>query len=110
MVGSDGAGVVLSVGSAVRNWTPGDRVTFPCNYVDDQDPSSHDDSMLGANKAHFEFKSNFGGLADLTVVKADQLMPKPAHLSWEEAAIDAICNSTAYRMLVRRNGAAIEAG
>ena len=45
VVGSDAAGVVLRVGSAVRLWKPGDAVTVHCNYVDDQDPSSHDDSM-----------------------------------------------------------------
>jgi crotonyl-CoA reductase len=110
VVGSDGSGVVLRVGSAVRNWAPGDRVTIHCNYVDDQDPSSHDDSMLGSNQRIWGFESNFGGLADLTVVKANQLMPKPAHLSWEEAAINALCNSTAYRMLVSRNGAAMKQG
>ncbi len=110
VVGSDGAGVVLKVGSAVRNWKPGDRVTLHCNYVDDQDPSSHDDSMLGANQRIWGFESNFGGLADLTLVKANQLMPKPAHLSWEEAAINALCNSTAYRMLVSRNGAEMKQG
>ena len=38
VVGSDASGVVLQVGSAVRNWKPGDRVTVHCNYVDDQDP------------------------------------------------------------------------
>jgi crotonyl-CoA reductase len=110
VVGSDGAGVVLKVGSAVRNWKPGDRVTLHCNYVDDQDPSSHDDSMLGANQRIWGFETNFGGLADLTLVKANQLMPKPAHLSWEEAAINALCNSTAYRMLVSRNGAEMKQG
>jgi crotonyl-CoA reductase len=110
VVGSDGSGVVLKVGSAVRNWKPGDRVTLHCNYVDDQDPSSHDDSMLGANQRIWGFESNFGGLADLTLVKANQLMPKPAHLSWEEAAINALCNSTAYRMLVSRNGAQMKQG
>ena len=110
VVGSDAAGVVLRVGSAVRNWKPGDRVTIHCNYVDDQDPSSHDDSMLGANQRIWGFETNFGGLADLTLVKANQLMPKPAHLSWEEAAINALCNSTAYRMLVSRNGAAMKQG
>jgi crotonyl-CoA reductase len=110
VVGSDGAGVVLEVGSAVRNWKPGDRVTLHCNYVDDQDPSSHDDSMLGANQRIWGFETNFGGLADLTLVKANQLMPKPAHLSWEEAAINALCNSTAYRMLVSRNGAEMKQG
>ena len=39
-------------GSAVRNWKPGDKVTVHCNYVDDQDPSAHDDSMLAVEPAH----------------------------------------------------------
>src|SRR5690606_32682534 len=110
VIGSDGAGVVLKVGSAVRNWKPGDKVTIHCNYVDDQDPSSHDDSMLAANQRIWGFETNFGGLADLTVVKANQLMPKPAHLSWEEAAVNALCSSTSYRMLVGRNGAQMKQG
>jgi len=110
VVGSDGSGVVLKVGDAVRNWKPGDRVTIHCNYVDDQDPSSHDDAMLAANQRIWGFESNFGGLADLTVVKANQLMPKPAHLSWEEAACNALCNSTSYRMLVSKHAAAMKQG
>ena len=110
VVGSDAAGVVLRVGSAVRNWKPGDRVTVHCNYVDDQDPSAHDDSMLAANQRIWGFETNFGGLADLTVVKANQLMPKPAHLTWEESAVNALCNSTSYRMLVSNNGARMKQG
>ena len=110
VVGSDAAGVVLRVGSAVRNWAPGDRVVVHCNYVDDQDPSSHDDSMLAANQRIWGYESNFGGLADLALVKANQLMPKATHLSWEEAACNALCNSTSYRMLVSRNGAAMSQG
>src|SRR5437764_4452554 len=107
VVGSDAAGVVVKVGDAVRNWKPGDRVTIHCNYVDDQDPSAHDDPMLAANQRIWGFETNFGGLADLTVVKANQLMPKPAQLTWEEAACNALCNSTAYRMLVSPNGAPV---
>ena len=110
VVGSDAAGVVLRVGSAVRHWHPGDRVVVHCNYVDDQDPSAHDDSMLAANQRIWGFETNFGGLADLTVVKANQLMPKPRHLTWEEAACNALCNSTSYRMLVTRNGAQMKQG
>ena len=110
VVGSDAAGVVLRVGSAVRNWKPGDRVTVHCNHVDDQDPSAHDDSMLSANQRIWGFETNFGGLADLTVVKANQLMPKPAHLTWEESAVNALCNSTSYRMLVSDNGARMKQG
>ena len=110
VVGSDASGVVLKVGSAVRSWKPGDRVVIHCNYVDDQDPSAHDDSMLASNQRIWGFETNFGGLADLSVVKANQLMPKPAHLTWEEAACNALCNSTSYRMLVSSNGAAMKQG
>ena len=110
MVGSDASGVVLRVGSAVRNWKPGDRVTVHCNYVDDQDPSAHDDSMLAANQRIWGFETNFGGLADLSVVKANQLMPKPTHLTWEESAVNALCNSTSYRMLVGEHGARMKQG
>ena len=110
VLGSDASGVVLRVGSAVRSWKPGDRVTVHCNHVDDQDPTSHDDSMLGSNQRIWGYETNFGGLADLSVVKANQLMPKPEHLSWEEAAVNALCNSTSYRMLVSPNGAQMKQG
>ena len=60
---------------------PGDRVTVHCNYVDDQDPTAHDDSMLAVNQRIWGFETNFGGLADVAVVKANQLMPKPTHLT-----------------------------
>ncbi len=110
IIGSDASGVVVQVGSAVRNWKPGDRVTVHCNHVDDQDPSAHDDSMLAANQRIWGFETNFGGLADLAVVKANQLMPKPAHLTWEEAACNALCNSTAYRMIVSSHAGSMKQG
>jgi crotonyl-CoA reductase len=110
VVGSDASGVVLRVGSAVRNWAPGDRVVVHCNYVDDQDPSAHDDSMLAANQRIWGFESNYGGLAELSVVRANQLMPKPAHLTWEEAAVNGLCASTSYRMLVGRHAARMKQG
>jgi len=109
-VGSDAAGVVLRAGSAVRTWKPGDRVVVQCNHVDDQDPSAHDDSMLAGNQRIWGFETNFGGLAELAVVKANQLLPKPAHLTWEEAGVNALCSSTSYRMLVSRNGAGMKQG
>src|SRR3954470_4691741 len=110
VVGSDASGVVLRVGSAVRNWQPGDRVTVHCNHVDDQDPSAHDDSMLASNQRIWGYETNFGGLADLAVVKANQLMPKPTHLTWEEAAVNALCNSTSYRMVVSPHAAGMKQG
>lgn len=110
VVGSDASGVVLQVGSAVRNWKPGDRVVVHCNHVDDQDPSAHDDSMLATNQRIWGFETNYGGLADLAVVKANQLMPKPSHLTWEESAVNALCASTSYRMLVGNHAARMKQG
>lgn len=110
VIGSDGSGVVIGVGSAVRKWKVGDKVAIHCNYVDDQDPEAHNDSMKASNQKIWGFETNFGGLADLTVVKANQLMPKPAHLSWEEAAVNALCASTSYRMLVSKNAARMTQG
>ncbi len=43
-------------------------------------------------------------------MKANQLMPKPTHLTWEEAAVNALCNSTSYRMLVGQHGARMKQG
>src|SRR5690242_9340167 len=110
VVGSDAAGVVLRVGSAVRLWKPGDAVTVHSNHVDDQDPSAHDDSMLATNQRIWGYETNYGGLGEITLVKANQLMPKPAHLTWEEAAVNALTNSTSYRMLVSPNGARMTQG
>ena len=80
VVGSDASGVIVRAGSAVRNWKIGDTVTVHCNYLDDQDPTSHDDSMLASNQRIWGFETNYGGLADIAIVKANQLMPKPTHL------------------------------
>jgi crotonyl-CoA reductase len=66
--------------------------------------------MMATNQRIWGFETNFGGLADITLVKANQLMPKPAHLSWEEAAVNALCNSTSYRMLVGSHGAQMKQG
>ena len=82
VVGSDASGVVLRIGSAVRDWKPGDRVVVHCNYVDGQDPRSHDDAMQASNQRIWGFETNFGGLADLSVVRANQLMPKPEPVSY----------------------------
>ncbi len=109
-IGSDAAGVVLKVGSAVRAWKPGDRVVVHCNYVDDQDYDAHDDAMMASNQLIWGYETNFGGLAELAVVRANQLMPKPAHLSWEEAACNALTNSTTYRMLLSPNAYQIKQG
>jgi len=42
--------------------------------------------------------------------RASQLIPKPGHLTWEEAACNPLCAGTAYRMLVSTAGARVKQG
>jgi len=110
IVGSDAAGVVLRTGAGVTQWKPGDRVTVHCNYVDLEQPEGHQDSMLDPAQRIWGFETNFGGLADVAMVKANQLMPMPEHLTWEEAASLGLVLATSYRMLVSHNGARMKQG
>ncbi|WP_340384848.1 crotonyl-CoA carboxylase/reductase [Streptomyces sp. SS7] len=110
VVGSDASGVVVRTGSSVRKWKVGDHVVISPAYVDEQDHDTHRDGMLGEGQKAWGFETNFGGLAHYAVVRASQLMPKPAALSWEEAAVNPLCASTAYRMLVSERGARMKQG
>ncbi len=110
VVGSDLAGVVLRTGPGVQAWKPGDEVVAHCLSVELESPDGHDDTMLDPEQRIWGFETNFGGLAELALVKSNQLMPKPAHLTWEEAACPGLVNSTAYRQLVSHNGAAMKLG
>ena len=110
VVGSDLCGVVLRTGPGVNAWKPGDEVVAHCLSVELENADGHNDTMLDPEQRIWGFETNFGGLADLALVKANQLMPKAAHLTWEEAAVPGLVNSTAYRQLVSRNGAGMKLG
>jgi crotonyl-CoA reductase len=110
VVGSDLAGVVVRTGPGVQAWHPGDEVVAHCLNVELEHPDGHNDTMLDPEQRIWGFETNFGGLAELALVKSNQLMPKPKHLSWEEAAAPGLVNSTAYRQLVSRNGADMKQG
>jgi crotonyl-CoA reductase len=110
VVGSDLSGVVLRVGPGVTKWQPGDEVVAHCLSVELEDAAGHDDTMMDPQQRIWGFETNFGGLAELALVKANQLMPKAKHLSWEEAASPGLVNSTAYRQLVSHHGAGMKQG
>ncbi|MFJ6215805.1 crotonyl-CoA carboxylase/reductase [Streptomyces sp. NPDC092296] len=110
VVGSDLAGVVLRTGPGVNAWQPGDEVVAHCLSVELESADGHNDTMLDPEQRIWGFETNFGGLAELALVKSNQLMPKPGHLSWEEAAAPGLVNSTAYRQLVSSNGARMKQG
>jgi crotonyl-CoA reductase len=110
VVGSDLSGVVLRTGPGVHTWKPGDEVVAHCLSVELEGPDGHNDTMLDSEQRIWGFETNFGGLAEVALVKANQLMPKPKHLTWEESASPGLVNSTAYRQLVSRNGADMKQG
>ncbi len=110
IVGSDLAGVVLRTGPGVTAWKPGDEVVAHCLSVELESPQGHNDTMMDPEQRIWGFETNFGGLAQLALVKSNQLMDKPKHLTWEEAACPGLVNSTAYRQLVSKNGAGMKQG
>jgi crotonyl-CoA reductase len=110
IIGSDLSGVVLRTGIGVNAWKPGDEVVAHCLSVELESPAGHNDTMMDPEQRIWGFETNFGGLAQIALVKSNQLMPKPKHLTWEEAAAPGLVNSTAYRQLVSRNGAGMKQG
>ncbi|MCO6009309.1 crotonyl-CoA carboxylase/reductase [Actinoallomurus purpureus] len=109
VLGSDAAGIVVRVGDGVRNFAVGDRVVIHAGVIDDQLPASQEDAVASGGLA-WGFENNFGAFGEFTVVKASQLIRKPAHLTWEEAAANTLCAATAYRMLVGAHGARMRQG
>ncbi|MFG3288667.1 crotonyl-CoA carboxylase/reductase [Streptomyces sp. NPDC048179] len=110
VLGSDAAGVVVRTGTGVRRWRIGDHVMVNAARVDDQEPANQADGMLGEHQLAWGYETNYGGLAHYAVARASQLIPKPPHLTWEEAATIPACAGTAYRMLVSDRGARMKQG
>ena len=99
--------VLRVVGSVALHGVEGERVSLSVELEDHQ---GHDDTMMDPQQRIWGYETNFGGLAELSLVKANQLMPKAPHLTWEEAAAPGLVNSTAYRQLVSKNGGAMKQG
>jgi crotonyl-CoA carboxylase/reductase len=110
ILGSDGSGVIVRTGIGVKHWKVGDKVVLSPSYVDEEDHASYDDGMMTETQLAWGFETNFGSLGEYCIVKANQLIPKPRHLSWEESAANTLCASTAYRMLVGKHGAQMKQG
>jgi crotonyl-CoA reductase len=108
--GSDAAGVVVRVGSAVRHWKVGDQVVIAPPVIDEQEAMAQHDGMLASRQLAWGFETNFGAFGDYALVRATQLVRKPPHLTWEEAACNTLCLGTAYRMLIGDHGARIRMG
>jgi crotonyl-CoA carboxylase/reductase len=100
IAGSDAAGIVWAVGSKVTRWKVGDEVVIHCNQDDgDDEHCNGGDPMYSPSQRIWGYETPDGSFAQFTNVQAQQLMPRPKHLTWEEAACYTLTLATAYRML-----------
>jgi len=100
--GTDGAGVVWACGSKVQGIKEGDHVVIgPGRF----DPHASDiimgrDQPASVSTTAAGYEDNYGTYAQFTVVEQYQILPKPPHLTWEEAASYLMTGATAYRQLM----------
>jgi crotonyl-CoA carboxylase/reductase len=101
--GSDASGVVWKVGEGVTRWQPGDEAVIHCNQASYEDPEVHGlDPLAAPSQKIWGYETTWGSFAQFTKVQAQQLLPRPQNLTWEESASYGLVYFTAYRMLIDR--------
>jgi crotonyl-CoA carboxylase/reductase len=99
--GSDASGIVWRVGSEVTRWQPGQHVVLHCNQSCGECAECNGlDPLACEQQRIWGYETNWGSFAQFTKVQAQQVLAKPPHLSWEEAASYGLTFFTAYRMLI----------
>jgi zinc-binding alcohol dehydrogenase/oxidoreductase len=99
-LGSDAAGVVVAVGAGVETVSVGDEVVVnpTLGWAAGEHVPTESFEILGSPRD--------GTFADQVVVPAANVAPKPAGLSWEEAAALSLAGLTAWRAVITCAGAA----
>ncbi|MBD0283179.1 MAG: crotonyl-CoA carboxylase/reductase [Thermoleophilaceae bacterium] len=99
--GSDASGIVWKVGAGVTRWKPGDEVVIHCNMASYEDKEVHGlDPLAAPSQMIWGYETTWGSFAQFTKVQAQQLLPKPRSLAWDEAASYGLVYFTAFRMLM----------
>src|SRR6201985_1021256 len=100
IAGSDASGIVWAVGSKVTRWKVGDEVVIHCNQDDgDDEECNGGDPMFSPSQRIWGYETPDGSFAQFARVQDRQLMERPKHLTWEEAACYTLTLATASRML-----------
>ncbi|MEH7226239.1 zinc-binding dehydrogenase [Bacillus sp. JJ1566] len=96
IIGSDGAGIVEAVGPGVEGVKVGDEVVInpSLGWKEKSDAPPEDHEILGL--------PDHGTFAEKITISADNVGPKPGHLSWDEAGVLSLAAMTAYRALFTR--------
>ena len=104
VVGSDGAGIVESVGPGVRQVRPGDRVMFNPGLSCGRCPAcvAGEESLCGSFGVLGEHRS--GTAAEYVALPVENLAAVPPEMPWAEAAAFSLATLTAWRMLTTRAG------
>ncbi|WP_453990220.1 zinc-binding dehydrogenase [Bacillus nitroreducens] len=96
VIGSDGAGIIEAVGPGVEGIRVGDEViinpSLGWKKKSDAPPEGHE--ILGL--------PDHGTFAKKITLPAENVAPKPAHLTWDEAGVLSLAAMTAYRALFTR--------
>ena len=93
ILGSDGAGVIESVGKNVTEVSVGDEVIInpALRWEENSDAPPEGFDILGM--------PDHGTIAEKIVIAANQVEAKPEYLTWEEAGVLALASLTGYRAL-----------
>ncbi|AVQ98864.1 zinc-binding dehydrogenase [Oceanobacillus sp. M65] len=93
ILGSDGAGIIESIGEGVQNVKEGDEVIINpgLRWYENSDAPPAEFDILGM--------PDHGTFAEKMVISSEQVEQKPSHLSWEEAGVLALSALTGYRAL-----------
>jgi zinc-binding alcohol dehydrogenase/oxidoreductase len=93
VIGSDGAGIIEELGEQVTNFKVGDEViVIPSLGWKENTPAPPEGfEILGL--------PDDGTFAETIVLPSENVIKKPAHLSWEEAGVLSLGGVTAYRAL-----------
>src|SRR5215217_1769378 len=68
-----------------------------------EDPEVHGlDPLAAPSQLIWGYETTWGSFAQFTKVQAQQLLPRPQNLSWDEAASYGLVYFTAYRMLITK--------
>ncbi|KFB76050.1 MAG: crotonyl-CoA carboxylase/reductase [Candidatus Accumulibacter sp.] len=110
--GSDASGIVYKVGKDVTNVKVGDEVVMHCGQYSRNCEwvKKGGDPMYSPTFKIWGYETNYGSFAQFTRVQAQQCMPKPRHMTWEESAAYTLVAATAWRMLHGWGASSIKKG